>query len=96
MNSLEAVARRLVWWKLPQSVVGDHRQLLARAMSYGTLSDLQVLLKGSERRALADVLEHAPPGVFDRRSWRYWHLYLGRPVPPMPIRILGRERNRSA
>lgn len=43
---------------------------------------------------LAALLRHglglfdAPPGVFDARSWRYWHLMFARPVPPLPVRIV--------
>ena len=34
-----------------------------------------------------EVLEHAPPGVFDARSWAYWNLKCQRvPAPPLPRR----------
>jgi hypothetical protein len=36
-----------------------------------------------------EALEHAPPGIFDERSWNYWHLMTGRhPPPPMPKRVI--------
>ncbi len=39
--------------------------------------------------ALRAVLADAPPGVFDRRSWSYWHARFGiAPVPPLPRRRL--------
>jgi hypothetical protein len=31
-------------------------------------------------RDFEEVLEHAPPGVFDARSWAYWNLKCGRAV----------------
>ena len=35
-----------------------------------------------------EVLEHAPSGIFDPRSWAYWNLVCGhRPAPPLPVRI---------
>jgi hypothetical protein len=34
------------------------------------------------------VLLEAPPGVFDIRSWHYWHLVFDLPVPPLPERKL--------
>ena len=35
------------------------------------------------------AIEHAPPGIFDPRSWTYWNLKLGRwPAPPMPVRAI--------
>jgi hypothetical protein len=36
---------------------------------------------------LAEAVEHAPPGIFDARSWAYWNLKIGRyPAPAMPVR----------
>lgn len=89
MRSLEAIARRLVWWKPPRQTMEDRIHLLARAMSYGSLSDLQVLLAQVGTRGVIVALDSAPPGIFDRRSWRYWNLVVGREVPPMPVRTLG-------
>jgi len=35
-----------------------------------------------------EVLDKAPPGVFDVRSWAYWNLKCGRqPTPPLPTRV---------
>ncbi|MGH8178331.1 MAG: hypothetical protein ACREV5_18900, partial [Steroidobacter sp.] len=39
------------------------------------------------REEILEALEHAPPGIFDKRSWAYWNLMVGRvPAPPMPVR----------
>jgi hypothetical protein len=41
------------------------------------------------RDAFRKVLENPPPGVFDKRSWNYWHLVFGlTSVPPLPERKL--------
>ena len=38
---------------------------------------------------LREALAQAPPGVFDARSWSYWHLMLDpSPAPPLPQRKL--------
>lgn len=38
---------------------------------------------------LREALDRAPPGIFDPRSWSYWHLVLDRwPPPPLPERKL--------
>ena len=38
---------------------------------------------------LAEALDHAPPGIIDKRSWAYWNLKIGRfPAPPLPQRQL--------
>ncbi|MBM5810672.1 MAG: hypothetical protein FJ191_01710 [Gammaproteobacteria bacterium] len=50
------------------------------------------LLRVARRRFIgtdecSEVLERAPPGVFDARSWAYWNLVCGRvPPPPLPER----------
>ena len=34
-----------------------------------------------------EVLDRAPAGIVDARSWAYWNLKMGRyPAPPMPER----------
>ncbi len=42
---------------------------------------------GCGDEALRDALRNAWPGIFDPRSWSYWHTVLGMlPVPPMRVR----------
>ncbi|HEX7233945.1 MAG TPA: hypothetical protein VF243_01640, partial [Nitrosospira sp.] len=65
---------------------------LARAMAYGALSDVQALSELYSKQDFVVALRHAPPGVFDARSWRYWHLILNRPIPPLPVRTFANER----
>lgn len=88
MRTIEDVARRMVWWKAPAGALVDSGQLVARVMAYGALSDVQVILRELGPQALADSLQNAPPGIFDVRSWRYWHVVLGLPESPRPMRIL--------
>ena len=89
MTDLEQVAKRLFWWKSPSEALSDPRRFLAQVMTYGTIEDLSVTLRHFPRSALRDVLEEAPPGVFDIRSWNYWHLVFGIiPVPELPKRKL--------
>lgn len=88
MKSAEDVARRLVWWKPPGESLVDSERLLARVMAYGALPDVQWMLEKHGKQACATVLQNAPPGIFDSRSWRYWHLVLGFPPGPMPRRTL--------
>ena len=73
---LETVARQLVWWQNPATSLARPDRLVAQAMTLGTWEDV--------RR----VLTAPPPGVFDRRSWAYWHERFGiRPIPPLPGRF---------
>jgi hypothetical protein len=56
-------------------------------MTYGTVEDLRALEGVAGQREFREVLEHAPPGIFDARSWAYWNLKCGRvPALPMPVR----------
>jgi len=93
MKSLSAtpemlnVARRVVWFKEPDDALRDPVHFLAHVMTYGTIEDLRVVKRVVDISDFAEVLEHAPPGVFDPRSWSYWNLMCGRkPAPPMPSR----------
>jgi hypothetical protein len=78
---LESLAARLVWWKPPAEALQDNGRLLAQVMVYGTLEDLAVARRCFPESAFRAALAHPPPGIFDRRSWVYWHLVLRLPVP---------------
>jgi hypothetical protein len=56
-------------------------------MTYGTPEDVEALRGVVSKEDLCEVLDHAPDGVFDPRSWAYWNLKCGRqPAPPLPTR----------
>jgi hypothetical protein len=81
------VARRVVWFKEAEEALGDPVHFLAHVMTYGTIEDLKVLEDIVSKDEFCEVLDHAPPGVFDKRSWSYWNLKCGRqPAPPLPER----------
>lgn len=88
MNAIDKVAQRLVWWQAPDKALADTHRLLAQVMVYGALADVQIALEHYGREAFLETLLYAPAGVFDVRSWRYWHLMFARPVPPLPVRIV--------
>lgn len=85
--ALLEVARRVVWFKDPAEALADPFHLLAHAMTYGTVEDIAALQDVVGKDGFREALEHAPPGIFDPRSWAYWNLVCGRwPAPPMPTR----------
>jgi hypothetical protein len=85
--ALLAVAKRVVWFKEPLDALNEPMHFLAHAMTYGTIEDLEVIGKIVDDAAYESVLDAALPGIFDRRSWAYWHVRLRRlPVPPLPER----------
>ncbi len=81
------VARRVVWFKEPAQALKEPVLFLSHVMTYGTPQDLAALQGVVGKKEFREVLDHAPPGVFDGRSWAYWNLICGRePPPPMPER----------
>jgi hypothetical protein len=87
---LRLLVRRLLWWERPAEALRRPRRLIAQVMTLGTWEDVEFVrpLVGDE--GFAAVLDDPPPGVFDPRSWSYWHARLGRePVPALPARAPG-------
>ena len=83
----EAMARKYVWWQSPERTLADRRLLLAQMMTLGTVDDVRWLVGRVSEDGLRAVLRDPPVGVFNGRSWRFWHLRLGRhPVPALPAR----------
>lgn len=77
----------MVQFKEPADALRDPIHFLAHVMTYGTVEDLQAVSNDVGREEFREVLERAPAGVFDARSWAYWNLLVGRvPAPPMPVR----------
>ncbi len=88
-RALLDLARRLVWWEPPQKTLARPERLVARAMAEGTWEDMLLVRATYGDEALRRILGDPPPGVFDPRSWTYWHVVFGiEPVPPLPRRRL--------
>ncbi len=86
-SALLTVAQRVVWFKEPADALADPAHFLAHVMTYGTVEDLQMLQGIVDLDEFQEVLDQAPPGIFDSRSWAYWNLKCGRdPAPPLPVR----------
>jgi hypothetical protein len=85
---LRSMAAKLVWWLEPEAALAQPRRLLAQVMVLGTLDDVQMAQAAFGWDAFRDALEQANPGVFDRRSWAYWHAFFGCPEPALPRRLL--------
>ena len=84
---LVAVAKRVVWFKPPAVTLADDVFFLAHLMTYGTVEDLAVARQRYDDDDLRGALRNAPPGIFDARSWAYWHARLDMdPAPPRPVR----------
>ena len=89
MTDLERVASRLFWWKPPSEALAFPNRFLAQVMTYGTIEDLAVVRRHFPDSAFREVLADPPAGVFDPRSWTYWHVRFGLEAPPeLPKRQL--------
>ena len=83
------MARKYVWWQPPEATVADARLFLAQLMTIGTVDDVRWLLSVASADDLRSVLREPPAGVFNARSWSFWHLQLGfETVPDLPVRRL--------
>lgn len=73
----ERLAAKYVWWKEPAAALADQPHFLGMIMTYGTLEDVQWMVANFSEDELREAIEQAQPGVFNGRSWSYWHLRLG-------------------
>jgi len=57
-------------------------------MTWANWEEIELIrsVYGDDR--LRRVLDDPPPGVFDQRSWNYWHTKFGRTAPRLPARRL--------
>jgi hypothetical protein len=88
-DDLLNVARHIIRFEPPGRALGDPVRFLAYLMTYGTADEVAVVMRYLDYDDFKEALERAPPGIFDERSWNYWHLMTGRhPPPPMPTRLI--------
>ena len=81
------IAARIVWWQNPEQTLRRPLVFVARVMASGTFGEVRDVERFFGRRVLEEALSKAPPGIFDRRSWNYWLLVLGRDqTTPLPVR----------
>ena len=90
-NNLFRLAQKYVWWKDPSEAIQDTNYLLACIMTMGTLEDIIWTEDHFNQKRLQDVLRYPPIGVFNGRSWYFWHYRLNlaeeeADVPEMPSR----------
>ncbi len=88
-EALRKAAQRCVWFEPPETAVADPAKLAAYIFTYGGADDASALREQYGEEDIMIVLDAAPPGIYDARSWAYWNLVVGRYTPPsMPIRRL--------
>jgi hypothetical protein len=83
------IAKRIIWFEPPAQALADPVRFLAYAMTYARHEDLRTLRHYVSADDFRSALDRAPPGIFDGRSWAYWHSKFGIwPAPPLPKRRL--------
>jgi len=80
------VARKVVWYDMPERTLADLKTFLSHLMVYGSSADVVVAERYVPAEEFRRVLENAPAGVFTQEVWQKWHEKLGMPVPPLPRR----------
>jgi hypothetical protein len=88
-QALHRIADRLMWWQSAAESLERPRRFIAQVMVLGNWDDMQTTRRAFGDDALRETLRAAPPGIFDLRSWTYWHqVFRLLPVPPLPQRKL--------
>jgi len=87
-EQLKRIAQEIFWWQSPEISLANPRRFLAQLMTLGTWREVQMVKDGFGWDAFKDALVNAPAGVFDRRSWEYWHAFFNLPSVEMPRRSL--------
>ena|SRR6185369_6791695 len=86
--ALVPVAKRVFWWGNPEEWLDDVIRFSAQVMTYGDWDDIALAINILGDSVFQKVLQNAPPGVFDIKSWTFWHYHYGMPIPPLPVRKL--------
>ena len=86
--ALIPVARRVFWWGEPEEWLDNAIRFNAQVMTFGDWDDIVLTLDLVGDAAFQQVLQDPPPGVFDPKSWAFWHYHYHLPVPPLPVRKL--------
>ncbi len=80
------IATRVFWWGNPEEWLDDGIRFAAQVMTFGDWDDTVAVWRILGDEFLQQVLHSAPPGVFDLKSWTYWHRHYRLSVPPLPQR----------
>lgn len=79
----EAPLERLFWWK--EKSPPSPLRMAAQVMAFGNLDDIQTVRKLHGDRIFGEVLKNPPRGLFDPKTWVFWHKKLKiTPIPPFP------------
>ena len=75
---LLALAKRYIWWLLPEVALEYPRRVFAMIMDRGSIEDIQELESVVGEETLRQTLRDAEAGQFRPRSWSYWQFRLNK------------------
>lgn len=87
-EQLKQLAKKLLWWQEPEVSLANPRRFLMQVMTLGSWKEVEEMREAFGSDAFRDALVNAEPGVFDAKSWSYWHVVFGIPERPLPQKIL--------
>lgn len=90
-KKLYDLAKKYIWWKDPKDAVADQNHFMAQIMTVGVVEDCVWLLGNIGEGPFVSALREPPVGVFNGKSWHFWHYKLGiashpSEIPPLPNR----------
>ncbi|MDR0484278.1 MAG: hypothetical protein LBH40_03280 [Alphaproteobacteria bacterium] len=86
-KDLLTVASKVIWFQKSQEALEDKTHFLNYLMTYGSEEDIKIAYKYYSKKDFKEALQKAIPGIFDEKSWNYWHIILDiTPTPPLPRR----------
>jgi len=88
-DRLLQIARNYVWWKDPNEFFKNESYFLGHMMNLATWDDAMVVFETLGEDAFIKALAKAPAGMMNKKSWNFWHLWLGLSVPGYPERKVG-------
>jgi hypothetical protein len=87
-DQLAPIAQKVMWWEEPAMALSHPVRFVMQVMTLGTWRDVQITREVLGREIFREALVKAEPGVFDKRSWVYWHAVFGLPEKKLPHRSL--------
>jgi hypothetical protein len=76
---------RLFWWDA-QGAERSPQRVAAQVMALGTLEDIREVRERCGPGIFEEVLAAPPGGLFDAKSWSFWHKKLGHhEIPALPV-----------
>lgn len=84
---VEDSLQRLFWWK--EKTPPSPQRIAAQVMVLGNLDDIHRVRELYGDQVFEEVLANPPRGLFDAKSWVFWHKKLKhRIIPPLPPQIV--------